>query len=236
MHSRKMATLEIKTDHYHETPEAWAARPPVNVACAVVALNDCSQPLVHVNRNTAGVIQDHLSREQVSDVLKHLAHLRSRGYNLVSWNGTAFDLQTMADITERYDQCAELALNHYDIMFQIFCNVGWPVSLAATAKGMGICHSSMTGPELNAAWQDPGARNLVVDQAIANATVCLDIAHTARREDRLRWHSHKGNRFTLRLTAGLLTVSQSMQLPPPDTSWMTETLERRHFVKWLPGF
>ena len=231
-----MAILEIKTDHYHETQDEWNDRPPVNIACAVIMLSDQGEPLVHANKQPDGNINDHLSKQQSEDFIQHLFHLRDQGYDLVSWNGTSFDLQTVADVTEMHDQCADLAVDHYDIMFQIFCSMGWPVSLNAAALGMGIEHDHTSQTDLNVAWTDPERRNQVIQQAIRDAKATLQIAQRAQRTGRLSWYSKSGNLFQLQIEDGLLTVDEAITIPEPDTSWMTDPLSRWHFIKWLPEY
>ena len=154
-----MAVLEIKTDHYHETQNEWDNRPPVNIACAAIVLSDHDNPLVHTNKQPDGQINDHLTKPQTEDFIRHLLHIRDEGYDLVSWNGTSFDLQTIADVTEMHDQCADLAVDHYDVMFQIFCSIGWPVSLNATALGMGIDHEHHEPGGPQRSLERPGTQN-----------------------------------------------------------------------------
>ena len=236
MQTSRMAVLEIKTDHYHETQNEWDNRPPVNIACAAIVLSDHDNPLVHTNKQPDGQINDHLTKPQTEDFIRHLLHIRDEGYDLVSWNGTSFDLQTIADVTEMHDQCADLAVDHYDVMFQIFCSIGWPVSLNATALGMGIDHEHTSPADLNEAWKDPERRTEVIHQAIRDAKATIEIAQRAQSTGRLSWYSKSGKLFQLEIENGLLTVDEALTIPEPDTSWMTDPLSRWHFIKWLPEY
>ena len=58
---------------------------------------------------------------EVGSLVDYLACQVVAGYTILTWNGLSFDFNVLAEESGMHDECAELALNHVDMMFHIFC-------------------------------------------------------------------------------------------------------------------
>ena len=63
----------------------------------------------------------------------------------------------------------------------------------------------------------------------------MQIALLAEQRRRFQWITRKGTKSTLALARGWLTVREALNLPEPDTSWMSQPLKRRDLMSWLPA-
>ena len=91
----------------------------------------------------------------------------------------------------------------------------------------------MDGGKAVMAWKDPARRWDVMRYVEQDARTTLDLALICDRDRRLNWISRRGNPQTLFLPNGWYTVSISMDLPEPDTSWMDSPILRSDFTLWL---
>ena len=82
-------------------------------------------------------------------------------------------------------------------------------------------------------WTDPGERERVVDYCAQDVRATLELALACEDAGRLDWTSRRGNRVRLGLARGWLTVRESLLVPEPDNSWITNPLERSAFTGWL---
>ena len=75
----------------------------------------------------------------------------------------------------------------------------------------------------------------VLDYVSQDVRMAMQIAQTAEQKRRFDWVTRKGTKSTLALPKGWLTVRDALQLPVPDTSWMSQPLKRRDFMTWIPA-
>src|SRR5260370_14536280 len=64
--------------------------------------------------------------------------MAANGYRILTWNGLGFDFDILADESGAAASCKECALGHVDMMFHVFCSLGYPVGLDKAAQGMGL--------------------------------------------------------------------------------------------------
>ena len=167
-------------------------------------------------------------------MVRALAAMASGGYTLVTWNGLAFDLPVLAEEAGLDAECKELAANHLDMMFFLFCVKGYRLGLDAAAKGMGLAGKTpgMTGADAPRLWAE-GKHQQVLDYLAQDVRTTVDLALACEQRRALLWTSQRGNPMKLDLPAGWLTVQEAAKLPEPDTSWMTNPPQRREFTDWL---
>ena len=122
------------------------------------------------------------------------------------------------------------------MMFHVFCEKGFPVSLARAAEAMGIPGKleSVSGSQAPALWAN-GAHQQVIEYVAQDVRVTLQVAQTAESRGTFSWKTKAGKTSSFPLPRGWLTVRESMQLAEPDTSWMTDAIPRRQFSAWLRG-
>jgi hypothetical protein len=161
-----------------------------------------------------------------------LQALTQDGTPLVTWNGAAFDFLVLAHESGQWAQCAELARRHIDIMFHFFCAQGYPVSLEAVGTTLGLKKAAgLTGAQTPAAWKR-GEHARVKEYLAGDVEMLAGIYLAARRDRGLSWITQKGQRRRWSAPE-LLTVEQALELPEPDTSWMSNPRRRADLLGWM---
>jgi len=195
---------------------------PQNITCAAIKTDDAHKfwydERPFITRNKARELVDFLHRQ-------HLGQL-------VTWNGMGFDFRILAEVSGMVAECREIAYNHYDIMFQFMTHKGFPVSLDATARGLGIAGKleGMDGKQAVSKWAE-GEYKLVLDYLLQDVQVTLDVANRVEEQKEIVWITKAGKTRGVRIPK-LLTVRECMTLPMADNSWMDTPLTREKFVEW----
>ena len=169
-------------------------------------------------------------------LLQYLSKLAEDGFTILTWNGLAFDFDSLAEESASIGICKECALGHVDLMFHIFCSLGYPVALDKGALGMGLTGkpAGMTGIKAPKLWAE-GRYNEVLDYVSQDVRTAMQIAQLSEQRRRFEWITRKGTKSTLPLSKGWLTVRDALKLVEPDTSWMSNPMKRRDFTAWLPA-
>jgi hypothetical protein len=219
-----LETTEIAADR------ASGAVPPIS--CAAISLPDGSAEAMFLPSSApdcydAGAV---MSRAGAVRVVRRLEELVAGGGVLVTWNGAGFDLPVLARASGLHQECVRLALGSVDMMFQVLAVKGWPIKLAVALEGMGLAGKTGDGLEAVERWRE-GRYQDVLDYCAADAARTRALAEAAGGGT-LRWRSSKGTPQSLSLRGGWLTVSQCLELPEPDTSWMDSPLRRSDLLAW----
>jgi len=184
-----------------------------------------------------------MTREGALRILTALEDAVRRGETLVTWNGAGFDFRLLADETGRHADCARLAMASVDMMFQVLCERGHPLSLDAALRGAGLPPKMdqvtlrsgesvrISGIEAPRYWQ-AGEYSAVAAYCAADADRTAALAAACQLSRRLAWISQKGRPNEIYLRTGWLTVEQCLALPVPDTSWMTKPMRREDVLAW----
>ena len=214
----------------------WSTLHPLGIACAATWASDEDKPMVW-----CGLGQHNLSIAPCMDfdclnaLVDELRTYVRLGYRIVTVNGAGFDFRELSESSLCYDRCKDLARNHTDMFFDVFCRLGYSPGLDAMSKGMGL-PGKMQGvdgalaPEL---WQR-GEYGKVLSYVAQDAKQTLDLAMAVETAGELRWTSKSGRANSVQIDKWL-TVAEAMALPEPDNSWMVEPWQRSKFVSWL-GF
>ena len=121
----------------------------------------------------------------------------------MTWNGAGFDFRLLADETGRHADCARLAMASVDMMFQVLCERGHPLSLDAALKGAGL-PPKMTEVTLrsgepvahqrrrSAAYWQAGEYAAVAAYCAADAERTAALAAACQQSRQLAWVSQKG--------------------------------------------
>jgi hypothetical protein len=212
----------------------WRPHRPIGITCAAVLASDGAEPVVWHGKTAAGAPAPRMTRDEAREVVQALLQKAAEGYTVVTWNGLGFDFDVLAEESGVTDLCRDLALGHVDMMFQIFCEKGFPVSLEKGAAAMGISGKL----EGLSGWQAPrlwakGEHQKVLDYVAQDVRVALQVAQLAEKKKSFSWKTQKGTTSSLPLSRGWLSVRDALKLPQPDTSWMSNPLSRKHFTGWL---
>ena len=211
----------------------WSPHRPLGISCAATLSDDGELTLWYGKTSTADFTPQ-MSIEETQSLVDYLASASDSGYQILTWNGLGFDFDILAEESDMLSACRELALNHTDMMFHIFCLKGYPLGLDKAAKGMGLKGkpSGMSGEMAPRMWRD-GQFQEVLEYAQQDVHTTLDLAKVTEIHNQLKWLSNRGKPQYLPLSSGWLTVQEALQLPVPDTSWMSDPWPRSKFTKWL---
>ena len=236
MCERKYLAFDIETVKEFPDGADWRDHRPLGIGCAAACSFDIPEPLVwHDGVPGGDEIANRMSRDSLAALVLSLSELAGQGYTLLTWNGTGFDFDVLAEESGLPEECRQLALSHVDMMFHLFCAKGYPLALKTASKGMGLPGKTegMDGGAAVRMWANPGAREQVVDYCAQDVRATLELALACESAGRLDWTSRKGNPMRLSLPEGWLRVRESLRIPEPDNSWMTNPLERSSFTGWL---
>jgi len=232
--NRKYLAFDIETAK--EWPEGadWRRHRPLGIACAATLTDGPDPPRFWHGAQPDGRPADRMSRDDVAQLVDYLLSMVSQGHTILTWNGLAFDFDVLAEESGRLEQCKGLALDHVDMMFHVFCTLGYPVGLEAAAKGSGLAGKpeGMSGIMAPSMWA-AGKHQEVLDYVAQDARTTLELAELCEKAKCFRWITRRGKTSRMDLPAGWLTASQAMRLPEPDTSWMSSPLPRHRFTGWL---
>jgi hypothetical protein len=175
-----------------------------------------------------------MQRDEVAELVQYLLAMAKSGFIVTTWNGLAFDFDILAEESGLIAECQQLAIEQVDMMFQLFCIKGFPVALANAALGTGVAGKTagMSGVMAPRLWIQ-GRYQEVLDYAAQDVRTTLSLACTCDQRRSLKWVTRKGTTSVCALPSGWLSVTESLRLPEPDTSWMDRPMPRSHFTAWL---
>ena len=106
----------------------WKAHRPLGISCAATLLEG-EPPRVWFSREPDQRIARHMNRDDLTVLVHYLEEAARQGSQILTWNGLGFDFDVLAEESESWSACRELALSHIDMMFHFFCLQGYPLGL-----------------------------------------------------------------------------------------------------------
>lgn len=212
----------------------WRLHRPLGVSCAATLATDQNEPEVwHGGRNYEHPT-NRMTCHQLCKLVGYLEELVENGYTIVTWNGVGFDFDVLAEESGLIETCKRLGRGHVDMMFHVFCQLGYGISLGAAAKGMGLDGKAggMTGIDAPRLWAER-KRSQVLRYVAQDAQITLALAEKCESEHWLRWVTRSGRKRKMALPKGWLSVVSAQKLPEPITFWMTTPWSRQKFTAWL---
>ena len=180
-----------------------------------------------------------MSKQEVAQFVYYLQYMKKEGFTILTWNGLGFDFPILAEESGLHEECKELAVDHIDLMFHIFCALGHYLGLNTAAKGQGLEGKTegMDGAKVPAMWRNGTAedRLKVLEYVKQDVVTTLQVAEVCGTKGSLRWisRSKRVNHFDFE---NWLTVREAVKLPMPDTSWMTDPPTRMKFTTWIEEY
>lgn len=233
--SRKFLAFDIETakqcpDDFSD----WRKNRPLGICCAATVAGDTGEARLWHGVSNGDRPAARMKESELGELVNYLLEISRQGYAIVTWNGLQFDFDVLAEESQLWEQCRELARRHVDMMFQVVCQLGHMLSLDAAAKGMGLSGktegvSGLLVPEL---WAR-GEFDQVLRYVQQDARCTLELAEACERNGRLRWNSRRGGSCNMPLPKGWLSVAEARMLPLPDTSWMTNPVKREQLTEWI---
>lgn len=227
-----------------ETAKDWMDARPLGISCAATLDSEGNLVLWHSSM-FMGLDEDEPYAPQMSVpycrfLTCYLLGMRSLGFRVLTWNGLGFDFNILAE--ECADlQCErhliDLALDHTDLAFAMFCEKGFMIGLDLAAKGMGLLgkiegmHGSLA-PQL---WkQGRKAQEEVLRYVAQDVRTTAELCQCIEERKNLRWVSPSSRRPSHWRLSGdrIPTVREALNLPAPDTSWMSNPWPRSKFYSW----
>jgi hypothetical protein len=233
---RKYVAFDIETAKVlpRDVPGEILVHRPLGICCAAALAADKKASQLFYSRNASGIPSAQMCKDDLSGLVDFLTSQVESGYTIVTHNGLGFDFDVLAEESDRINDCRKLALGHVDIMFHVFCCKGFCVGLNAAGEAIGIRKlegvESWEAPQL---WRD-GKCETVLEYVGRDCRIVLEVAEKSERRRSFTWITQRGTVGDLDLPQGWLTVQGAKNLPPPDTSWMSEPpWPRSKFTKWL---
>lgn len=212
----------------------WQPHRPLGISCIASLASGEDEPRIWLSRDADGRPAAQMSVADIAAFIDFLADAGGHGAAPLSWNGLAFDFDILAEESQRLDDCRTLALGHVDMMFQVVCEKGFPVSLQSAASGLGVSGKlkGIAGVDAPVLWAQ-GNHEKVIEYVAQDVRTTLAVAREAERRKAFAWTTRKGTVSTMPLQRGWLTVEEALKLPLPDVSWMSSPPVRKEFLAWL---
>ena len=206
---------------------------PLGVSCAATRASDGELKLWY-GKNAESSITSQTPIEQLNSLVTYMMDRHSDGYKIVTWNGLGFDFDILHEETGGNPDCKFLAHNHFDMMFHLFCEKGYPLSLDKAARGMGLKGKTegVDGAQVPVLWQQ-GQFDKVLEYLSQDVRTTQELAAICENKHQLEWFSNTGKLQRLALPKGWLNVDAALKLAEPDTSWMSNPWPREKFTGWL---
>ena len=175
-----------------------------------------------------------MNRDDAVGLVNYLAELSRNDFTILTWNGLGFDFDILAEESGMFDECTRMATAHVDMMFHVFCKLGYPIGLDRAASGMGTAGNSSSVPQsmVPQYWADERFDE-VLDYLSNDVRAPLELAPACEQKRKLVWITQRGRRADMSLESRWLTVESAMRLPEPDTSWMDNPMPRSKFCEWI---
>jgi hypothetical protein len=204
---------------------------PFDISCAA-AIDGRGAVRHWVSRDRDGRPADKLDAATARDMLTWLRAQQVAGARVCAWNGLSFDVRWLGVAADDLRTARDIALDLVDPMFQLVCQRGFPVSLAAAAEGFGLAErKSMDGAQAPIEWQK-GNRQQVLDYVAGDCRITASVVERIAALGELRWRTKRGG-ISNEPMPELLSVRKALELPLPDTSWMSTPLRREKFTAWM---
>jgi len=227
--------LEIAKDF----PESgrWQDAAPLGITCAAIACRSKPETMFF-----KGVPQ--MSQDECQALVRELQSLANDGYTLLTWNGCGFDFAVLAQESGLHRECAELALQHVDLMLMVTFTKGWFLGLEKALQGAGLAgkrktvklknggmFEGMDGGKAPRLWAE-GEYDAVLTYLNDDVVQLLKLAEVVQLEKTIRWTSSSRKPMSMSVPK-FLNVMACFDIAEPDVSWMSAPPTRRQFVEWM---
>ena len=233
--TRHYIAFDIDTAKIIEGPvEDLKSHRPLGITCAATLSSNDEEPRTWHGKRDNGTPAPQMSPEEASELVRFLVEATSNGATILTWNGLSFDFDILAEESGMVGECKQLAVDHVDMMFHVFCQLGYPIGLSKAAEGMGVPGKSSSEAQKLAPdmWAD-GKYDEILEYVAQDVRATLSIAQACDERGEICWITRKGYPSCKPLADGWLTVTGALELPEPDTSWMDSPMLRTRFTDWM---
>jgi hypothetical protein len=212
----------------------WKAERPLGVACAATYFDGEKEPVVWHGGGQLDCPTLTMSIAELKALVTYLNQQVTLGYTIVPWNGVGFDFDVLAEESGMRAKCTALALDHVDMMFHVFCQLGFGVSLSAAARGMRLTRirKERQGALMPKLWSNGKCEAVLKHVAHDVRTTCA-LAKICEERGYLRWITRHGTGRMMRLPLGWQTVKMAQTLPVPVRCWLPKQWSRDSLSGWI---
>ncbi|NPV86752.1 MAG: hypothetical protein HPY45_12175 [Anaerolineae bacterium] len=230
---RQYCAFDIEIARQLSDFDNWRSHRPLGITCAAT-LTSSGEMRLWYGKTPSDNPAACMTREEAASLLEHLQSMVQAGYTLLTWNGLGFDFDILGEESKNVAACSQLALDHVDMMFHIFCLRGHTLGLEKAARGMGVPGKSagMSGALAPRYWAE-GRYQEVLEYVAQDVRVTLSVCQAVENQKILKWFSNSGNIQRVAMPHGWLTVKDALQLPLPDVRGFSRPLQRSSFTAWL---
>jgi hypothetical protein len=205
---------------------------PFHISVASTVVYDGEEQLWY-SKDTVGKPLLNLDKNKALELLLYLQNMQKRGLMVCAWNGLQFDLRWIGFAAADMELAAQVALKTYDPMFQFFNQRGFPVSLAAVGKSMGVKQEKlMHGSEAPIMWKK-GCYQEVMDYVLMDSRITNEIILAIANRAEVCWTT-KTNIMRCEPMPELKNVETVLNDPMADQSWMDNPIPKSNFYRWFP--
>ena len=136
--TKRYLALDLETARVSDGSGDWRSQRPLGITCVALLGSDQDSPQLWHGKNSDGTPAPQMTPADLGALLAHLRQMVDSGYTLLTWNGMGFDWDILAEESGDLISCRNFALDHVDMMFHIFCEKGFAVSLDKAAQGLGL--------------------------------------------------------------------------------------------------
>ncbi len=234
--------LEIATDLLIDastgvTYKPWKQPSPLIISCAAFALSDKPDPEFYFGK-------PEMQKDGAIAVVRGMQALVEEGYTILTWNGCSFDFSVLGMQSGLMKECAELAMNHVDLMLIVTFTKGHFLGFDKALSGAGLrgkqhegklSNGELVGDITGAAMPDlwrRGEYDLVLSYLGQDVLQLKELVEALDISRRIRWISGRGKEQIVPMK-NFLTVKQCFDIPEPDSSWMSNPPKREDFIEWM---
>jgi hypothetical protein len=228
---------ELLLDENGVTYKPWKNPHPLRISAAAFALSDREEPIFFFGK-------PYMSELDAKAVVLYMQELVKDGYTIITWNGCSFDFSVLAMESKMQKACAELAMQHIDLMLIVTFSKGHFLGFDKALSGAGLRgkqHNgtlnngqpveNFTGADAPRFWRK-GEYDLVLSYLGQDVLQLKELVDALEISRRIRWISQRGKEQIVPL-AKMRTVKECFDLPEPDTSWMSNPPKRTDFIEWM---
>lgn len=238
--------LEI-TQEIPEDAEDWSLYRPYGISCAATLTDEGDglrqMRVWHGDEQKDGLLASQMSFVDCARLGTYLVIMQEKGYRIVTVNGLGFDFDVLAEECQddsAAEVCRRLALGHTDIGFAMLCQMGFMVGLNAMAQGLGVAGKTggMSGALAPVMWAESReSQEKVLEYVQQDVQATADVYDALLARRRMYWITRRGTRskrpWCPKFSDGhILSVRESLELPEPDTGWMSDPWPRSKFCGW----
>lgn len=192
-------------------------------------------------RLSTGLYAAQMNVSDVMEMADYLTDVANDGYFPIGWNSLGFDFDILAEecFSPTYaSRMAHMALAHFDPAFQMLCVKGYMAGMQAVAKGLGLPGKldGMHGDLAPILWAKTAEdQQTVLSYVSQDVQTTTDITIKISQTKRVKWITKAGKPSEF-LLKELLPVDECLNIPAPDTSWMSEPRTRASCMAWMKKY